>query len=151
MKRQYCLWRRVDLGLCSHGHRNYPGSCQEPCSSPSPWHAVGWMLKMWHTPCTGDIPGHNPAWPCSSQQQHEGFYPSCSVPPPDQCRHPAPPHHHEQRQQVKGEQGHRKHKSPSQPEEKLCKPTRTPGISGVPISLCFASGQNIHRARRVLL
>lgn len=44
-----------------------------------------------------------------------------------------------------------KHKSPSKPEEKLCTPTCTPGISGVSTPLCFASGQNTHRARRALL
>lgn len=55
MRRQYCLWIKVGLGLCSHGHRNPPGSCQEPCSSPNPWHAVGWMLT------TGTLPA--PATP----------------------------------------------------------------------------------------
>lgn len=103
--RQYCLWIKVGLGLCSHGHRNPPGSCQEPCSSPNLQHAVGWMLTTQRTPRTGEAPGHNLAWPCNSQQQHEGFYPSWPVPFPEQCRHPAAPHQHEQHQQVKGEWG----------------------------------------------
>lgn len=149
MRRQYCMWIGVNLGLCSHGHRNTQAPARSPAAllTPSCWLDAENVAQ----PHTGDTPGHNPAWPRSSQQQqqHEGFYPRWPVPLPDQCRHPAPPHQHEQHQQ--GRTGSSENPSLLQSLRRSCACLQVPGISGVPILPCSASGQNIHRARRALL
>lgn len=102
--RQQCLWIRAGVGLRSHGYRNHSGSSQGLAALPSPSTLLAGCWEC--TPHTRDTPGHNPAWPCSSQQQqqqHGKVLSSWPVPFPDRCRHPAPPHQHEQHQQVKAE------------------------------------------------
>lgn len=147
MRRQYYLSIRVGLGLCSHGHRNHPGCCQKPCSSPNPWHAVGWMLKTQCTPL-GWGPRSQPslamqlsaAWGILSKLASNV---SRSVQTPSSTTQPWTASASQRRM------GMFENTSLLPSLRRSCAHTHAhPGISGVPIPRGFASGQNVHRARR---